>query len=147
MPPWDIATIDERARARPTGSQLRALATEIGQYHRLAAHGAAIALGTDAPLVPVGLSLHLALRALHAHGFTTAQALHRATTAPARLFGLETELGTVEPGKIADLTVIDGDPFTDFTTLVNTALVLRGGVAHRQVDLTAVHRGADAPER
>ncbi|MFF3314623.1 amidohydrolase family protein [Streptomyces sp. NPDC003035] len=89
-------------------------------------------------MAPVGLSLHLALRALHTHGFTPAQALSSATAVPARLFGLHTDLGTVEPGKIADLTVIDGDPFTDFTTLINTPLVLRDGVPHHQADLTRV---------
>ncbi|MFF1405248.1 amidohydrolase family protein [Streptomyces sp. NPDC058294] len=75
------------------------------------------------------------MRALHAHGFTPAQALHCATAAPARLFGLGHDLGTVEPGKIADLTVVDGDPFTDFSRLVYTPLVLREGIAHHQADL------------
>ncbi|QKW36909.1 PD40 domain-containing protein [Actinomadura sp. NAK00032] len=139
MPPWDVAAVQERANTRPTGPQLQAMATEFGDYRRLADHGATIALGTDAPLVPVGLSVHLALRALHAHGFTPAQALHSATTTPARVFGLSADLGTVEPGKIADLTIVDGDPFTDFTTLVNTSLVLSGGIPHHQADLTAVH--------
>ncbi|MFD0392201.1 amidohydrolase family protein [Streptomyces nogalater] len=40
----------------------------------------------------------MALRALHAHGFTPAQALRSATAVPARLFGVENDLGTVEPG-------------------------------------------------
>ncbi|MGW0468237.1 amidohydrolase family protein [Streptomyces sp. NPDC003027] len=139
MPPWDVAAVRERAGTPPTAQQLQALATEIGNYRLLAAGGALLALGTDAPLVPVGLSLHLALRALHTHGFTPVQALETATTVPARLFGLHTDLGTVEPGKIADLTVIDGDPFTDFTTLVNTSLALRGGIPHHAADLTGVH--------
>ncbi|WP_217131310.1 amidohydrolase family protein [Streptomyces sp. AC558_RSS880] len=145
LPPWDIALVQERARTEPTAEQRHALATEIGNYRRLAAHGATLALGTDSPLVPVGLSLHLALRALVAHGFTPVQALRTATTTPARLFGLDAELGTVEPGKIADLTVVDGDPFSDFTTLVDIPLVLRDGVPHHRGDLTATHRQAPHP--
>ncbi|MFC5654043.1 amidohydrolase family protein [Streptomyces nogalater] len=141
MPPWDVAAVRERARTPPTDEQVRALATEMAAYRRLAAEGALIAVGTDAPLVPAGLSLHLALRALHAHGFTPAQALRSATAVPARLFGVENDLGTVEPGKLADLTVVDGDPFTDFGSLPRTPLVLRDGVAHYQSDLVKAVRG------
>ncbi|GAA2532567.1 MULTISPECIES: amidohydrolase family protein [Streptomyces] len=147
LPPWDVAAVRERAKTTPTAEQQRALATEIGNYRRLAAHGATLALGTDAPLVPVGLSLHLALRALNAHGFTPAQALHTVTTVPARLFGLDADLGTIEPGKIADLTVVDGDPFSDFATLVRTSLVLRDGIAHHQTDLTTTHAPVVDPTR
>ncbi|WP_228973176.1 amidohydrolase family protein [Streptomyces sp. DH12] len=139
MPPWDVAAVRERAATPATDRQLRDLATEMADYRLLAANGARLVLGTDAPLVPAGLSLHLALRALRSHGFTAEQALHSATTAPARLFGLQEDLGTVEPGKIADLTVIDGDPFTDFTTLVDTTLVLLGGAPHDPVALTRAH--------
>ncbi|WP_244184005.1 amidohydrolase family protein [Streptomyces cellostaticus] len=145
MPPWDVASVRARAQTAPTAHQLAALAVEMADYRRLAAHGAVLALGTDAPLVPVGLSLHLALRALHAHGFTVAEALHCATTVPARLFGLDGDLGTVQEGRIADLTVVNGDPFTDFATLVDTPLVVRDGILHRQSDLTAVHEHRDHP--
>ncbi|MDN3258653.1 amidohydrolase family protein [Streptomyces sp. CSDS2] len=141
MPPWDVTAVRDRARTPPTDEQRRALATEMAAYRRLAAEGALLAVGTDAPLVPAGLSLHLALRALHAHGFTPAQALLCATAAPARLFGVEADLGTVEPGKTADLTVVDGDPFTDFGSLPRTPLVLRDGIAHYQSDLVAAVRG------
>ncbi|MEU0253710.1 amidohydrolase family protein [Streptomyces sp. NPDC006184] len=145
MPPWDVASVRERAGTPPTARQRQALVTEIAAYRRLASHGAVLALGTDAPLVPVGLSLHLGLRALHAHGFTPAQALHCATAAPARLFGLGHDLGTVEPGKIADLTVVDGDPFTDFSRLVHTPLVLREGIAHHQADLVGSRENTAQP--
>ncbi|MGQ5636036.1 MULTISPECIES: amidohydrolase family protein [unclassified Streptomyces] len=145
MPPWDTAAVRERARTAPTQAQRRALATEMADYRRLAAHGARIALGTDAPLVPVGLSLHLALRALHAHGFTAAEALHTATLAPARLFGLDDDLGTVEEGRIADLTLVDGDPFSDFDTLIDVPVVVHDGVPYTQGELTSAHRSAAVP--
>ncbi|OYP10463.1 amidohydrolase [Streptomyces sp. FBKL.4005] len=135
MPPWDAAAVRDGARTPPTDEQRHALATEIAAYRRLAVHGARLALGTDAPLVPAGLSLHLGLRALHRHGFTPAQALHCVTATPARLFGVEDHLGTVQPGRIADLTLVDGDPFTDFSRLLHTPLVLRDGIVHSRADL------------
>ncbi|MDG9703840.1 amidohydrolase family protein [Streptomyces sp. DH37] len=142
LPPWDVAAARERAKTAPTTEEQRALAVEIGNYRQLAAHGATLALGTDSPLVPVGLSLHLALRALNTYGFTPSQALHTATSTPARIFGLDTDLGTVEPGKIADLAVVDGDPFSNFASLVNISLVLRDGVPYQQTDLTTIHTPA-----
>ncbi|MGW1811334.1 amidohydrolase family protein [Streptomyces sp. NPDC002078] len=113
---------------------------------RLASRGARIALGTDAPLVPVGLSLHLGLRALRAYGFTAAEALHTATVEPARLLGLDADLGTVEEGRIAGLTIVDGDPFSDFDSLVRIPVVVREGVPYAQGDLTSAHRSAVAHE-
>ncbi|MFI2645154.1 amidohydrolase family protein [Streptomyces sp. NPDC018610] len=144
MPPWDAAAVRDRAATAPTRRQLDSLATEMADYRRLTERGAVLVLGTDSPLVPVGLSLHLALRALHRHGFSAAQALHTVTVGPARLFGLDRDLGTVEAGKLADLTVVDGDPFDDFDTLVDTPVVLRDGIPHHRDDLTALGP-ADTP--
>ncbi|MER6075557.1 amidohydrolase family protein [Streptomyces sp. NPDC001817] len=146
MPPWDVAVVRAHARTVPTDAQRRALAAEMADYRRLASNGARIALGTDAPLVPVGLSLHLGLRALVAHGFTAVEALHTATVEPARLFGLDADLGTVEEGRIADLAIVDGDPFSDFDALVRIPVVVREGVPYVQGDLTSAHRSAVVPE-
>ncbi|MEU9980896.1 amidohydrolase family protein [Streptomyces sp. NPDC050856] len=148
MPPWDTALVRETAGTAPTPRQLEMLAAEAAGYREAVSRGVVLALGTDAPLVPVGLHLHLALRALRAHGFTADQVLRTVTTVPARLFGLDEDLGTVEPGKIADLTVVDGDPFTDFASLVSTSMVVVGGVPHRQGDLVAAvprDRGSREP--
>ncbi|KPI05281.1 WD40-like beta Propeller containing protein [Actinobacteria bacterium OK074] len=142
MPPWDTATVLAAARTAPTETQLRVLAREITNYREIVTAGGTLALGTDAPLTPVGLHLHLGLRALRRYGFSTAEALRSVTVEPARVFGVADDLGTVEPGRLADLTVVDGDPFTDFTTLVRTPMVLRGGILHRQEDIVAAYGDA-----
>ncbi|MFZ3573089.1 amidohydrolase family protein [Streptomyces sp. BH097] len=135
MPPWDTAAVEKLAKTPPTAAQLVTLDTELAVYRRILAAGGHIALGTDQPLVPVGLHLHLALRALHRGGLSPAQALHTATLMPARVFGADADLGTLEEGKLADLTIVDGDPFTDFDDLIRTTAVLRGGVPFQQADL------------
>ncbi|MGW2517346.1 amidohydrolase family protein [Streptomyces sp. NPDC001617] len=135
MPPWDSAAVTQSAGVPPTPAQLATLRTETDIYRRILAAGGTVALGTDQPLVPVGLSLHLGLRALHRGGLSPAQALRTATVLPARLFGLDRDLGTVAEGKLADLTVVDGDPFTDFASLVRTVAVLRGGVPYTTEEL------------
>ncbi|KUL48316.1 amidohydrolase [Streptomyces sp. NRRL F-4489] len=132
MPPWDTAVVKEAAGHRPTPAQLADIATEVGVYRRILDGGGLVALGTDQPLVAVGLALHLALRALHAGGLTVAQALRTATALPARVFGADRDLGTLEAGKLADMTLVDGDPFRDIGALVRTPAVLKGGRLYEQ---------------
>ncbi|MDX3643998.1 amidohydrolase family protein [Streptomyces sp. MB09-02B] len=140
MPPWDAAVVRQGAGIPPNPAQLAALRTETDIYRRILAADGVVALGTDQPLGPVGLFLHLALRALHAGGLTPAETLRTATVLPARLFGLDDDLGTVETGKLADLTIVDGDPFTDFADLVRTVSVLRGGTPYTTEELVAAYR-------
>ncbi|MFI9171841.1 amidohydrolase family protein [Streptomyces lincolnensis] len=144
MPPWDTAMVRQLATQPPSGSQLATLDRELGFYRRVLAGGGLVALGTDQPLVPVGLHLHLGLRALHRAGLSPAEALRTATLLPARVFGADTDLGTLEEGKLADLTLVDGDPFTDFTDLIRTRAVLRGGVLFEQSDLVGAFDTATA---
>ncbi|UNO43126.1 amidohydrolase family protein [Streptomyces sp. MST-110588] len=145
MPPWDVALVRENAGHRPTPAQLSDMETEIGVYRRVLRGGGLVALGTDQPLTPVGLHLHLCLRALHRYGLSAAQALRTATVLPARVFGAQEDLGTLETGKLADLTIIDGDPFSDFSSLVRTAAVLRGGRLYEQKDLVASFPAPSSP--
>ncbi|MGS2591160.1 amidohydrolase family protein [Streptomyces hebeiensis] len=138
MPPWDTAAVRDAASAPPPPAVAAALAEETARYRGLLAAGGTLVLGTDAPLVPVGLHLHLALRALHDIGkLSVARTLRTVTAVPAQVFGVGDDLGTLEPGKLADLTVVDGNPFEDFGDLVRTAWVMRDGVVHRQEDLVA----------
>lgn len=135
MPPWDTALVRQQAGQPPTAAQLATLDREVSVYRRILGDGGLVALGTDQPLVPVGLQLHLALRALHRGGLSPAEALRTVTLLPARVLGADADLGTLEEGKLADLTIVDGDPFHDFDTLIRTAAVLRGGVLFEQTEL------------
>ncbi|MGW0945467.1 amidohydrolase family protein [Streptomyces sp. NPDC002623] len=146
MPPWDTVTVKALAKARPTEEQLRQLRMEMATYGRIVADGGTLALGTDSPLAPIGLQVHLGLRALHRYaGLSLAQALRTATVVPARMFGVEDDLGTAEPGKLADLTVIDGNPFQDFTDLTRVSWVMRDGIVHRLKDVVGPHHLTAAP--
>ncbi|MFF4903043.1 amidohydrolase family protein [Streptomyces sp. NPDC001068] len=143
MPPWDTALVGHYAANPPTRAALQAVADEVAVYRRVLDQGGTLALGTDAPIAPIGLHVHLGLRALRSHGLSAVQALRTATVVPARVFGVADDLGTVEPGKLADLTAVDGDPFDDFDTLIRTTWAMRDGVVHRQDDLVGAFDTAE----
>lgn len=72
--------------------------------------GIPIALTTDHPSVPVQ-NLRLLAALLLGEGISPCEALRTITIYAARVLGLEDEVGTIEPGKRADLVVLDGSPF------------------------------------
>jgi imidazolonepropionase-like amidohydrolase len=77
--------------------------------------GAGLLLGSDAPQVfnVPGFSIHEELRELVAAGLTPYEALATGTRNVARFFGAEGEFGTVEPGRVADLVLLEGNPLED----------------------------------
>jgi len=76
---------------------------------RLAKAGVTIAITTDHPVVPVNLLVHQAALAVK-DGLDRETALQALTINPARIAGVDDKLGSIEPGKDADLVIWSGDP-------------------------------------
>jgi len=60
-------------------------------------------------------------------GMTPAQALHAATIEAAKLMGWEDRIGSLEPGKFADVVAVSGNPLEDVTELERVGFVMKGG--------------------
>jgi imidazolonepropionase-like amidohydrolase len=88
--------------------------------------GVKIGLGTDAAVYPHGLNAH-ELAVYVSLGMTPLQAIQTATINDADLLGWSDKIGTIEPGKYADIIAIDGDPLQDVTTLQHVKFVMKGG--------------------
>lgn len=82
---------------------------------RAIAAGVKVAMGTDSGVTPHGQNLR-ELALLAGHGMSATETLVAASRTAAELMGLDRELGTLEPGKRADLVVVDGTPL-DVETL------------------------------
>jgi imidazolonepropionase-like amidohydrolase len=79
-------------------------------FARAVAAGVKIAMGTDTGVTPHGENL-AELGLMVEGGMTPHQALVATTRTAAELMGVQDQLGTLEPGKRADLVLVDGDPF------------------------------------
>ena len=62
---------------------------------------------------------------------TPLQALRSATIAPATMLGVEDDVGTLEPGKYADIVAVGRDPVQDISALDDIRLVMKGGEIYR----------------
>ena len=120
----------------------------VGQRHMEAFRaavdaGVTIALGTDTGVGEHGANAR-ELELMVEGGMTPMQALVAATATPARLLGLEHDLGTLQPGKIADVVAVAGDPLEDIA-LVSRAqsirVVVKDGIVVRRLDAALVATG------
>jgi imidazolonepropionase-like amidohydrolase len=102
---------------------------------KLAAAGVTIAITTDHPVVPINFLAHQAALSVK-HGLDRDTALRALTINPARIIGIDDRLGSIEPGKDADLVVWSGDP-----------LDVLSRVEHALIDGTEIYSYADGEAR
>lgn len=99
---------------------------ELDLLRLLHREGVPIIVGTDWSDL-AGHSVHRELEAFVEAGLTPMDAIRAATVVPARVMGLDRELGTVEAGKRADLVVVDGDPLRSIRAMRNVRAVVTAG--------------------
>lgn len=128
---WDQAAQGAHPDQQPHAKRLlqRQIAV-VGAMHR---QGVALMAGTDT-FVP-GASLHDELELLVSAGLAPLAALQTATINPARFLGVDDDLGSVAPGNLADLVLLDADPQLDITHTRRIHAVIIGG---RHLDCDAL---------
>jgi len=104
------------------------LVSQMGKANikKAIAAGVKIGMGTDAAVYPHGLNAH-ELAVYVSLGMSPLQAIQTATINDADLLGWSDEVGTIEPGKWADIIAVDGNPLDDITTLQHVKFVMKGG--------------------
>ena len=105
------------------------LAKRMAQVATMRRAGVSILTGTDAPLrnSPPGFGLHEEMTLLVRGGMSTLDALRAATLEPARYLEMTDSLGTIAPGKVADLVLLDANPLVDINNSRKIRAVILNG--------------------
>jgi imidazolonepropionase-like amidohydrolase len=114
---------------------VRPKAAEIGPqiqetFAKALKAGVKIAFGTDQGVAPHGDNALEFVYMVEA-GMSPMAAIKAATIEAARLIAMDREVGTIEPGKAADLVAVPGDPLTDIRAMTRVRFVMKGGVVHK----------------
>ncbi|MFN0133213.1 MAG: amidohydrolase family protein [Phycisphaerales bacterium] len=132
------ATVTENAR-KPgyyidvvARKALEAGPARMTNFSRSIKSGVKVAFGTDSGVSTHGLNAREFALMVQA-GMSPADCIVAATINAAALCGLEREIGTIEPGKQADVIAVRGDPLTDATEFERVTFVMRGGSVVRGV--------------
>jgi imidazolonepropionase-like amidohydrolase len=139
----------DRSRTTPASYDMKMRWTEIARAHIPAAieAGVKVALGTDCGVADHGHNL-TELARLVEFGMTPMQAILAGTRDAAELLGMSGEIGSLQPGKRADVVVADGDPLTDIAALSDPGrviMVIKDGQVHK--DIRNLMAAAAEPQR
>jgi Tol biopolymer transport system component/imidazolonepropionase-like amidohydrolase len=99
--------------------------------------GGRVTAGTDAPINPYGLSLLMELESYASSGLTPVEVMRTATMVSAEAMGVGADIGSIEAGKLADLTFIDGDPLQNIKDLRRVKRVIKDGNVYDVSSLVA----------
>ena len=114
-----------RPKAAAIGPQIRDTFSQA--YH----YGVKIAFGTDTGVSPHGDNWKEFIYMVEA-GMPAMEAIQSATRSAAELLGQTQELGSLEPGKLADVVAVSGNPLEDIHAMGQVSFVMQGGVIYKQ---------------
>lgn len=107
--------------------------TEIQRqaFRKGVAAGVKIAYGTDSGVYPHGMNARQ-LAYMVRYGMTPMQAIQSATLVAADLIGWKDQVGSLSPGKYADIIAVRGDALADMKSFENVEFVMKGGVVYKK---------------
>ncbi len=104
--------------------------TMLENIRKAAQRGVKIAFGSDMVSMPLGLSAQ-EFRLHVMAGRTPMEVIRSATIISAEALNVHHELGSIEPGKLADIIAVEGDPLSDVTVLERVTFVMKDGVVYK----------------
>ncbi|MEW6158124.1 MAG: amidohydrolase family protein [Verrucomicrobiota bacterium] len=114
-----------RPKAASIGPQVDAM------FQRALKAGVKIAFGTDSGVSPHGQNAKEFVYMVE-NGMKPMEAIKSATLEAAKLLRKEKELGTIEPGKLADVVAVNRDPLGDISALLDVSFVMKGGTVYKR---------------
>ncbi len=109
------------------------------EARKLAARGPLVSIGAHGQ--QAGIAAHWELWSFARGGMSAVEALRAGTIVPARSLGMDRDIGSLEPGKLADLLVLDADPSQDIRNSNRIARVMLGGRLYEARTMNEVETG------
>ena len=133
---YDEECIQEAGRKGAMPKDFLEHDAQLGQiqrdnFRKAVAAGVKLSFGTDAGVCAYGTS-GKQFAFMVKYGMTSMQAIQAATSAAADLLGHSSEIGSIKPGKYADLIAVPGDPLADVRLLEDVKFVMKDGKIYKQ---------------
>ncbi|WP_426245015.1 amidohydrolase family protein [Nocardioides sp. LHG3406-4] len=146
LPPWKrsalLEDVGEHA-ADPQDPQCASAACkEVRTLERISKAGGQVLVGTDSPLDNVAIGVHANMQEMVGYGWTPYAALRAAIVTPARYLGVSDDVGTLRPGKVADLIAVRGNPLADIDAAARVSKTMVGGRLYTQRELVKPFTGS-----
>jgi imidazolonepropionase-like amidohydrolase len=103
-------------------------------FRRALQAGVKVAFGTDVGGFTWQITPAREFPLMVKYGMTPAQAIRAATVTAADLMGIQDSVGSLEPGKFADVIAVKGNPLDDLSLLEHVSFVMKGGKAYKRPD-------------
>jgi len=116
----------EKTDLAMSGGKTSRLTIHEVSFKKALAAGVKIAFGTDAGPFPHGTQA-IEFEWMTRYGMSPLDAIHSATINAADLMGWGDQIGSIEPGKFADIIAVNGDPLSDIKLLEQVKFVMKGG--------------------
>ena len=132
---YDEECIQEGGKNGTTPPDFLQHDAELGQlqrenFRKALKAGVKMSFGTDAGVCPYGTSAKQ-FAYMVKYGMTPMQAIQAATTNAADLLGHSKEIGSIKPGKYADVIAVSGDPLQDVSVLEHVDFVMKSGTVYK----------------
>ncbi|MGZ4351896.1 MAG: amidohydrolase family protein, partial [Solirubrobacteraceae bacterium] len=128
LSPWQYALAEQEYAAPPLGAaSLQSIRGWSQANAKILAAGGTVLGGTDNPIGIGNWGTVVAASVMAHTGLSNYQALQAFTVAPAKVMGVLNQIGTIQPGMIADMDIVHGDPLQDIETIANDDYVMQNG--------------------
>jgi len=137
IPPAQLAADNTRRAIAPEDNYVDD--DSAREAHKLAKRGVLVSIGAHGQ--QAGIGPHWEMWSFVRGGMSPMEALQAGTIVPAKSLGMDADIGSLEPGKLADLVVLDADPTTDIRNSEKVHRVMVGGRMYDPLTLNEVVTG------
>jgi Tol biopolymer transport system component len=136
LSPWQYALAEQEYAAPPlSAASLQSIRGWSEADAKILAAGGTVLGGTDNPIGIGNWGTVVAASVMAHTGLSNYQTLQAFTVEPAKVMGVLDQLGTIQPGMVADMDIIHGDPLQDIETIANDDYVMQNGRLFTQAQL------------